>query len=37
MAEKLGIVGFGIVGSAVAYGFSGRHQILVYDKYENCD
>ena len=29
----LGIVGYGIVGEAVAYGFS-NHQISYYDKYK---
>lgn len=30
---RIGIIGYGIVGQAVAYGFS-RHEIHVYDKYK---
>jgi SOS-response transcriptional repressor LexA len=31
---RLGIIGYGIVGQAVAYGFS-RYQINIYDKYKH--
>ncbi|MBU2591842.1 MAG: helix-turn-helix domain-containing protein [Patescibacteria group bacterium] len=33
---RIGIIGYGIVGQAVAYGFSNE-QILIYDKYKQSD
>ena len=30
---NVGIIGYGVVGKAVEYGFKGRHEVRVYDKY----
>lgn len=34
--ERIGIIGYGFVGQAVAYGFS-NHEIHIYDKYKNSE
>ena len=33
---KIGIVGFGFVGKAIAYGFNTHAEIFTYDKYGDC-
>ena len=34
MVEQLGIIGYGIVGQAVTYGFRNHHPIYIYDKFK---
>ena len=35
MLSKIGIIGFGFLGRALAHGFSLHADIKIYDKYDN--